>query len=78
MKIEEMTIGRQTNTKVGIVYVEGIVDRNVVEEVKRLFSIDIDGVLESGMLEELIMDSPLSPIPTIANSEKPDKIAGKL
>ena len=24
------------------------------------------------------MDSPLSPIPTIANSEKPDKIAGKL
>jgi spore germination protein KA len=79
LKIEEMTIGRQTNTKVGIVYVEGIADRNVVEEVKkRLFSIDIDGVLESGMLEELIMDSPLSPIPTIANSEKPDKIAGKL
>ena len=79
LKIEEMTMGRQTNTKVGIVYVEGIADRNVVEEVKkRLFSIDIDGVLESGMLEELIMDSPLSPIPTIANSEKPDKIAGKL
>jgi len=79
LKIEEMNIGRKTNTKVGIVYIEGIADKKIVEEVKRrLSNIQIDGVLESGVLEEMIRDSPLSPVPTISNSEKPDKIAGKL
>lgn len=79
LKIEEMTIGQQTNTKVGIAYVEGIVNKKIVDEViSRLSKIKIDGVLGSGTLEELIQDAPLSLMPTVANSEKPDKVAGKL
>ena len=74
-----MTIGQQTNTKVGIAYVEGIVNKRIVDEViSRLSKIKIDGVLGSGTLEELIQDAPLSLMPTVANSEKPDKVAGKL
>jgi spore germination protein KA len=74
-----MSIGQQTKTKVGIVYIEGIVDKRIVNEVKRrLSNIKIDGVLESGTIEGMIRDAPLSPVPTVANSEKPDKVAAKL
>ncbi len=79
LKIEGMSIGQQTKTKVGIVYIEGIVDKRIVNEVKRrLSNIKIDGVLESGTIEGMIRDAPLSPVPTVANSEKPDKVAAKL
>lgn len=50
-----------------------------MQQVKdRLNSIEIDGVLESGYLEQLIEDEPFSPFPTVANSEKPDKVVAKL
>ena len=39
---------------------------------------DIDGVLESGYVEQLCEDAPWSPFATIANSEKPDKVCAKL
>lgn len=74
--IEQMTIGRVANTNVAIGYVRGIVDPKLVEEVKkRLSRIQIDGVLESGYIEELIEDSPLSPFPQVNNTERPDRVA---
>ena len=44
----------------------------------RLQRIDIDGILESGYIEELIEDAPYSIFPTVGNSEKPDTVAAKL
>lgn len=60
-------------------YIDGIVNDKVVEEVhKRLNRIDIDGILESGYIEELIQDETFSPFPTIYYSERPDVIAAEL
>lgn len=79
LKIENMTIGQQTGTKVGIAYLDGIVNKKLVEEVRRrLSSIQIDSVLESGDLEQLIDDAPFSIFSTIGNTEKPDKTAAKI
>ena len=79
LKFEKMKIGRRTKTDILIVYINGLADMKIVEEVKeRLKGIDIDGILESGYIEELIRDSPLSPFPTVGNVETPDKLAGKL
>lgn len=79
LKIEHMTIGRQTNTKVCIAYIEGIVNDKIVTEVKkRLSRIKTDSILESGYIEQFIEDSPLSFMPTVGNSEKPDMVAGKI
>ncbi|MDT8860772.1 spore germination protein [Alkalihalobacillus sp. MEB130] len=76
---EEMKIGKQTKTKIRIGYINGIADSKVVEEVRnRLERIDTDMILESGYLEQYIEDHPYSIFPTVANSEKPDKIAAKL
>ena len=51
----------------------------MVEEVKKcLRRIDIDAILESGYIEQLIEDAPTSIFPTIGNTEKPDVLAAKL
>jgi len=38
----------------------------------------MDAILESGYIEEMIEDAPLSFFPTVGNSEKPDVVAAKL
>lgn len=76
---EEFIIGKQTHTKIYLAYIDGIVNPKIVQEVKkRLNHVYIDSILESGYIEELIEDNPLSPFATIGNSEKPDKVASKL
>lgn len=77
--LETRTIGRVTKTDVGIMYIHGIANDKVVDEVrKRLDRIDIDGILESGYIEELIEDEPYSPFPMIYNTERPDVVAADL
>ncbi|HAQ08764.1 MAG TPA: spore germination protein, partial [Bacillus bacterium] len=74
--IEGMQIGKKSKTDINIVYLEGTVKKGLVKEVKkRLERIKIDAVLESGYIEELINDSPLSPFKTVQNTERPDKVA---
>lgn len=76
LKFEEYTLGRETQTKVEITYLQGIADESVINEVKkRLNGIDIDSILESGYVEELIEDTPFTLFPLIQHSERPDKIA---
>ena len=73
LRVENKVIGVQTQTNVSVVYLEGIADSSVVEEIhKRLDHIDIDAILESGYIEEMIEDAALSPFPTIFNTERPD------
>ncbi|PFK47892.1 spore germination protein [Bacillus cereus] len=77
--LESKKIGELTQTDVAIMYIDGIVNDKVVEEVhRRLDRIDIDGILESGYIEALIQDEPYSPFPTVYHSERPDVIAAEL
>lgn len=77
--LETKTIGRVTRTDVAVMYIKGIANDKVVEEVRaRLERIDIDGILEGGYIEEMIQDNNYSPFPTIYNSERPDVIAAEL
>lgn len=77
--MESKVIGTRTKTNVAIMYINGVVDEKTVKEVhSRLDNIDIDGILDSGNIEELIEDAPLSPFPTIYNTERPDAVAAAL
>ena len=79
LKVNFLTLGRQTNTKVGIVYMAGIASEDIVQEIKeRLSRIDIDGILESQYIESFIKDSKYSPFPTIYNTDRTDKVCGNL
>lgn len=76
LRMDAKRIGKMTQTDIAIAYLEGTAQDNVVKEVhKRLDQIDIDGILESGYIEEYIQDAQYSPFPTIYYSEKPDAIA---
>ncbi|GGG03249.1 spore germination protein [Paenibacillus abyssi] len=77
--LEERTIGEVTQTQVGIMYLKGIANEEIVQEVRdRLDRIQIDAILESGYIEELIQDEIWSPFPTVYNTERPDVTAGGL
>lgn len=79
LRLENAQVGRITKTQICVAYLKDIADPAIVEEVKkRLGRIEIDGVLESGYLEEFIEDAPRSIFPTVGNSEKPDKVAAQL
>ncbi|WP_342046229.1 spore germination protein [Bacillus sp. OTU530] len=76
---EQQILGRKTKTTIVIMYIQGVVEEGVIQEVKeRLGRIDIDGILESGYIEEMIQDESLTPFPTVYNTERPDVVAANL
>lgn len=76
LRIEPKNVGSITKTDIAFVYINGIADPKVVEEVhSRLDKIDIDAILESGYIEELIQDETYTPFPTIYSTERPDVMA---
>ncbi|QEY34767.1 spore germination protein [Caproiciproducens galactitolivorans] len=79
LKMEFETFGTRTNTKACICYLDSIVNKDVLAELKkRIHMFSIDGALDSNYINEFIKDSPYSPFKTIGTSEKPDAIAAKL
>ena len=76
--IENTHVGKITKTNVAICYMKNIANDNLVSEVKfRIKNLDIDSILSSGQLEQLIEDSNLL-FPQIIASERPDKAANHL
>lgn len=76
---ETRSIGNVTKTKVSIAYIKGIANQKIVEEVrKRLDQIDVDSILETYYVEELIQDETYTPFPTIFHTERPDVTAANL
>ncbi len=72
-KCFEDVIGRYTKTKVGILYIQGIVKRDLVEHVKEnLQKIDIDGILDSSYLKSSL-EQRFHLFPTIVMTERPDR-----
>lgn len=77
--LETMQIGIVTQTDVAIMYIKGIANDEVIEEVRaRLRRIDTDSVLESGYIEQLIEDQTFTTFPTIYHTERPDVVAANL
>lgn len=79
LKFKFRSIGKLSMTKICVSYIEGVALDEIVREVeRRLDAIDIDGVLDSGYIQELIRDAPLSPFETVGHSERPDVVSAKL
>jgi spore germination protein KA len=76
---EKMILGKRTNTIINIVYIEGIVNQDVLKELKRrLAKISTDSILESGQIEQYIEESPFSPFSGIGITQKPDIVASRI
>lgn len=76
LRIERLLIGEKSRTAVDIMYVKGVADPSIVEEVRRrLDRIEIDAVLDVGMIEEYICDQAYTLFPTLLPTERPDRVA---
>lgn len=79
LKSENYIIGRRTNTLVTLMYIADIANPKIVEEARqRLGRIDIDGVLDSSYIKELIQDRAYTLFPIMKSTERPDKVVADL
>ncbi|SHH75063.1 spore germination protein KA [Sporobacter termitidis DSM 10068] len=79
LRIEDITLGTVTHTKVKLLYFNGIAKKDIVDDLRsRVSKINYDGVLGSNYIEEIIKTDPYSIFPTILNSERPDTVAAGL
>lgn len=77
--VKTLDLGRRCKSTVAILYLNGIVNPELVKEVEsRVSIIDIDGVLDSGYIEQFIEDNHISPFPQVHYTEKPDKVVANL
>ena len=74
LKVEQQSIGVRSNTVVQLLYVEDLVHEELLTAVKeRLESFTVDGILDSGMLEQLTEEAWYSPFPQFQTTERPDR-----
>lgn len=74
LKNVETHAGCRTDTLVNIMYMEGIARKEVLEEIKkRLETFEIDGIMDSGMIEQLAEKRWASPFPQFQTTERPDR-----
>jgi len=74
--VKYVTLGRESDTSLAIVYVDSIANDDLVKEVERRISyIDVDYVSN---IEEYIEDNSFSPFPQMLTTSRPDRVSANL
>lgn len=77
--IEQLQIGNITKTAVAFCYMKNIANENLVNEVRfRLNNVDIDSLLSSGVLEQLIQDNSHVLYPQMFATERADRACNNI
>lgn len=73
LHFKETKVGRRTKTKVSIAYIKDIADEKKVKKLlQKIENIDIDGIIDSNYIVELITGNQKSILPRVLSSERPD------
>ena len=76
VKVRESFAGKRTHTNVDLVYLKDLIHPEVLEEIeKRLQEFEIDGTLDSGIIEQLTEKKKYSPFPQFQTTQRPDRAA---
>lgn len=76
LKIVESSIGRKSETRVALLFLDGVASPRTVEELgRRLDRLDVDALLALGILEEKLSDHPACPFPQFLHTERADRLA---
>ncbi|MEK4518712.1 spore germination protein [Paenibacillus sp. FSL H8-0122] len=79
LKIEFMEIGTRSKTQTCICYMGSLASPDIIKELyDRLEKVEIDLILDTGYLSELIRDEPYSPFETVGSTERPDTLVSKI
>ncbi|MBX4264703.1 spore germination protein [Clostridium estertheticum] len=79
LNIELFNLGSRLQSDLAMVYIEDVVDKHVLEELKkRIEAIDLDAVLSAGKLEQYIEDYAYTVFPQAYSTERPDRAIGNM
>ena len=79
LRIKEQTVGRQSLTLVDVLYLEGVTDPGLVEQLwDKLADMDVDGVFSTGGIEEYIVPAHRTPFPLVQYTERSDRFCAGL
>ena len=74
--IENCTVGKISKTHTAICYLKNVANSDLIKEVKyRINNLDIDYIISSGQLEQLIQDKSNVAFPQMIATERADKTA---
>ena len=76
LKVEEIHFGARSDTVLALVYEKELIYPKFLEEVKQqIAGWEVDGVFDSGMVEQLCEPQWKSPFPRFETTERPDRAA---
>lgn len=76
---EKIKVGKRTNTSISLVYMNGIASDQMVNTLRqRITNLDIDALMDSAVLAEMIDDNSLSIFPQMLLTERPDRFCDSL
>lgn len=79
LKFDLMKIGKYSDTRVAVCYLDGVVDPDMLAEVKRrLNEIDMDTILDFGYLQPYLDEHGPSMFTAVGNTERPDTLCAKV
>lgn len=76
---ETLIVGKRSQTNVCLVYIDDIVDKDLLNELKdRLNKVDVDSIIDTGTIEQYIEDNTFSPFPQFYATERPDIVQSNI
>lgn len=76
VKVKQLKAGEQSKTNIYLVYMENLVYPGLLAEIeRRMDGFEIDGVLDSGIIEQLTEEKWYSPFPQFQTTQRPDRAA---
>ncbi|CDF57595.1 spore germination protein [Thermobrachium celere] len=75
LKIERFVVGEKTRTEAALVYVEDIIDKELLNTIKsRVLTVKAPAMHTTGVFEQFIERRPFNLFPQAKNTERPDKV----
>ncbi|WP_212391399.1 spore germination protein [Sporosarcina beigongshangi] len=76
---EKVEIGKRSKTTISMLYIKDIASEEMVNTLRqRITDLNVDSVVDSAILEQLINDNTLSIFPQMLLTERPDKLCAEL
>ncbi|MFY4776762.1 spore germination protein [Metabacillus sp. RGM 3146] len=79
LKVREITVGDVSKTKIAIMYLDNIVDKeNVHTVIQRISDIKFDQIIDSSFITQIIADNQNSPFPQLLDTERSDRTTASI
>ncbi len=79
LSVKKLKIGKRTQTNIALVYLEKVASPKVVKDIeKKLNEIDIDAIIDSYYIEEMLGKSGEKFFRKVGNTERPDVVTARV